>query len=64
MQKENGGYDKRCITATLCESLDGTMLPFQLMYEWKTERTLPSYYFPEGFSLSFNTGAMKLKLFD
>ena len=43
-----GGNDKRCITATLCESLDGTMLPFQLIYKGKTERSLPSYDFPEG----------------
>ena len=49
-----GGNDKRCITATLCESLDGTMLPFQLIYKGKTERSLPSYDFLEGFSLSFN----------
>ena len=48
------GNDKRYITATLCESLDGTMLPFQLIYKGKTERSLPSYDFPEGFSLSFN----------
>ena len=30
------------------------MLPFQLIYRGKTERSLPSYDFPEGFSLSFN----------
>ena len=30
------------------------MLPFQLIYKGKTERSLPSYDFPEGFSLSFN----------
>ena len=30
------------------------MLPFQLIYKEKTERSLPSYDFPEGFSLSFN----------
>ena len=43
----------------LCESLDGTMPPFQLIYKGKTERSLPTYDFLQGFSLSFNE-----KLFD
>ena len=30
------------------------MPPFQLIYKGKTERSLPSYDFPEGFSLSLN----------
>ena len=29
--------DKRAITVTLCESFDGTILPFQLIYTKKTE---------------------------
>ena len=61
-----GGNDKRCITATLCESLDGTMLPFQLFNKGKqkdcflvTTSQKDSVYL-----LTRNTGAMKLKLFD
>ena len=46
--------DKRAITVTLCESLDGLMLPFQLIYTGKTERSLPNFDFPRGFCLSFN----------
>ena len=46
--------DKRAITVTLCESLDGCMLPFQLIYTRKTERSLPNVTFPDGFCLAFN----------
>ena len=49
-----GATDKRSITVTLCESLDGLMLPFQLIYTGKTERSLPNFDFPRGFCLSFN----------
>ena len=39
---------------TLCESLDGCMLPFQLIYTGKTERSLPNVTFPDGFCLAFD----------
>ena len=49
-----GATEKRAITVTLCESLDGCMLPFQLIYAGKTERSLPEFTFPDGFCLAFN----------
>ena len=49
-----GGNDKRGITVTLSETLNGVMLPFQLIYKGKTARSLLSVPFPEGFSLSYN----------
>ena len=50
-----GATDKRAITVTLCETLDGQILPFQLIYTWKTKRSLPSVKFPRGFCLSYNS---------
>ena len=49
-----GVTDKRAITVTLCESLDGCMLPFQLIYTEKSERSLPDFTSPDGFYLAFN----------
>ena len=49
-----GATDKRAITVTLYESLDGCMLPFQLIYTGKMERSLPNFTFPDGFCLAFN----------
>ena len=49
-----GATDKRAITITLCETLDGQILPFQLIYTGKTQRSLPSVKFPCGFFLSYN----------
>jgi len=49
-----GASDKRAITVTFCESLDGYMLPFQLVYTGKTERSLQNFTFPDGFCLAFN----------
>ena len=40
---------------TLCETLDGQILLFQLIYTWKTKRSLPSVKFPRGFCLSYNS---------
>ena len=37
-----GATDKRAITVTLSESLDGHTLPFQLIYTGKTQRSLPN----------------------
>ena len=46
--------DKKAITVTVSESLDGCMLPFQLIYTEKTGRSLPDFTFPDGFCLAFN----------
>ena len=46
-----GGNDKRAITVTLAETLSGTILPFQLIYQGKTRRSLPAVKLPAGFSL-------------
>ena len=39
---------------TICESHDGTVLPFQIIYKGKTPRLLPNVDFPDGFCLSYN----------
>ena len=49
------GDDKRAITVTLAETLSETILPFQLVYQEKTRRSLPALKFPAGFSLNYNT---------
>ena len=46
--------DKRSITATFAETLDGSFFPFQLIYKGKTTQSLPKVDFPDGFSLSVN----------
>ena len=50
----SGCADKRSITATFAEGLDGSFLPFQLIYKGKTTQSLPKIDFPDGFSLSVN----------
>ena len=50
----SGCADKRSITATFAGGLDGSFLPFQLIYKGKTTQSLPKIYFPNGFSLSVN----------
>ena len=50
----SGSADKRSITATFAEILDGSFLPFQLIYKGKTTQSLPKIDFPDGFSLSVN----------
>ena len=49
-----GSADKRSITATFAVTLAGNFLPMQLIYGGKTEKSLPRYKFPKGFSLSVN----------
>ena len=49
-----GATDKRAITVTLCESLGGCILPFQLIYTEKMERSLPDFTFHDGFCLAFH----------
>ena len=43
--------DKRQITITVAGTLSGSLLPFQVLYEGKTERCHPSTTFPEGFDI-------------
>ena len=50
----SGSADKRLITGTFAETLDGSFLPFQLIYKRKTTQSLPKIDFPDGFSLSVN----------
>ena len=49
-----GGSNKRGIMVTLPQTLDGEILPFQLIYKGKTIRSLPAVEFPAGFCLSSN----------
>ena len=53
-----GAADKRAIIVTLCESLDGCMLPFQLINTGKMEKSLPHFTFRGGF-----IGVMRPELF-
>ena len=46
--------DKRAITVTPCEFLDGCMLPFQVIYTREMETSLPDSIFYDGFPLTFN----------
>ena len=41
----SGSADKRSITATFAETLDGSFLPFQLIYKGKTTQSLPKIFF-------------------
>ena len=50
----SGSADKRSITATFAETLDGSFLPFQLIYKGKTTQSLQKIDFLDGFSLSVN----------
>ena len=49
-----GATDKRAITVRHCESFDGCMLPFQLIYTEKMENFLLNFAFPDGFCLAFS----------
>ena len=52
---EKGMDDKRAITATLVQTLNGLVLPFHLIYTDKTDkRSLPNAKFPRGFCHSCN----------
>ena len=51
---KHGANNKRAITATLAVTLSSDILPFQLIYQDKTSRSLPCAKFPKGFLLSFN----------
>ena len=45
--------DKWQITAVLCGSLSGDVLPLQLIYQGKTPACLPKVSFPEGWLISY-----------
>ena len=49
-----GSADKRSITGTFVITLNGDLLPLQLIYGGKTKQSLPQYKFPHSFSLSVN----------
>ena len=49
-----GSSDKRSITGTFTITLDGTFLPFQLIYGGKTKQSIARFKFPASFSLSAN----------
>ena len=53
LDKERGN-NKQGLALTIAETLDGTALPFQLIYQGKTARSLPSANFPGEFCLSYN----------
>ena len=46
-----GVGDKRQITVTVAGTLSGKLLPFQILYEGKTEHCHPSTSFPGGFDV-------------
>ena len=49
-----GITDKRSITMTLTVTLDGKILPFQIIYRGKDDQSLPKITFPAKFSTSVN----------
>ena len=46
-----GAGDKRKSTVTLVGTISGKLLPFQILYEGKTERCHPLTQFLEGFDI-------------
>ena len=49
-----GSTDKCSITLTLAVTLDGKILPFQIIYRDKTDQSVPKITFPAKFSTSVN----------
>ncbi len=47
-----GFSDKRQITAVICGTMDGHVLPLQLIYEGKTKACLPKCVFPDGWHVT------------
>ena len=47
--------DKCQITAVMCGSLMGVLLPFQLIYAGKTSRCHPTYKFPDNWQITHST---------
>lgn len=56
-----GSGDKRAITATIVIDLKGNFLPMQLIYGGKTNHSIPSIDFPEGFSLSVTLNIIAIR---
>ena len=46
--------EKRMVTASFAITLNGHFLPVQLIYGWKTSKSLPRVKFPKSFSVSAN----------
>lgn len=46
-----GAGEKRQITVTVADTLSGKLLPFQILYEGKTQRCHLLTQFPEGFDI-------------
>ena len=60
-----GANNKRAITVTLSETLSGEILPFQMIYKGKTERSLPKISFPSAtlpYPIISNIGATKQRV--
>ena len=49
-----GSTDKRMITATFSITLTGEFLPIQLIYDGKTNKSIPAVSFPSEFVISAN----------
>ena len=47
--------DKRQITAVVCGTMSGEILPFQLIYQGKTSACLPKSKLPNDWLLSFTS---------
>ena len=47
-----GISDKCQITAVICGSMSGDLLPFQLIYQGKTKTCLPQYEFPDDWHIT------------
>ena len=47
--------DKRQITAVVCGSLSGNLLPFQLIYQGKTAACLPKFELPQDWHVTCTT---------
>ena len=47
-----GQNDKRQVTAVLCGTIVGDLLPLQIIYEGSTNRCHPKYAFPSGWHIS------------
>lgn len=50
-----GISDKRQITAVICGTMNGQVLPFQIIYQGKTRACLPQYTFPEDWDVTWTS---------
>ena len=49
-----GSSDKKTITATFSITLDGKLLPMQIIYGGKISKSIPKVAFPESFHVTAN----------